>query len=95
MYISKISVVGGHSAEWYPPVHGYPWVTEDLCGRWGTPMGQGLGNHGEDVCLHKPHGPPWGLGEVASVHAGEDPSPPPADYLPDQPQLPPGTLLFQ
>lgn len=48
-------------------------------------MGQGLGNHGEDVCLHEPHGPPRGPGEVAGVHAGEDPSPPPADYLPDQP----------
>lgn len=48
-------------------------------------MGQGLGNHGEDIRLHEPHGPPRGPGEVASFHAGEDPSPPPADYLPDQP----------
>lgn len=58
-------------------------------------MGQGLGNHGEDVRLHEPYGPPRGPGEVASFYAGEDPSPPPANYLPDQPQLPPGTLLFQ
>lgn len=58
-------------------------------------MGQGLGDHGEDVRLYEPHGPPRGPGEVASFHAGEDPSPTPADYLPDQPQLPPGTLLFQ
>lgn len=58
-------------------------------------MGQGLGDYGEDVRLHEPHGPPRGPGEVASFHAGEDPSPPPANYLPDQPQLPPGTLLFQ
>lgn len=95
MYSSTISVVGGHSAEWYPPFHGYPGVTEDLCGRWRTPVGQGLGDHGKDVRLHESYGPPWGPGEMASFHAGEDPSPTPADYLPDQPQLPPGTLLFQ
>lgn len=56
-------------------------------------MGQGLGNHSEDVRLHEPHGPPRGSGEVASVHAGEDPPPPSTDHLPDQPQLPPGTAL--
>lgn len=89
-----VYVVGGHSAEWYPPVHGYPGVTEDLCGHWGTPVGQSLGSHGEDVRLHQPHGPPRGSGEVASVHAGEDPPPPPTDHLPDQPQFPPGTALL-
>ena len=84
-YIFGCLSAGGHSAERYSPLHGYPWAVEDLCGHWGAPLGQGLGHHRQDLCLHESHGAPRGPGKMAGVHAGEYSPASPADHLPDQP----------